>query len=92
MPTPANSQPEATLDCPPDTHGPLPSVESATKPWWQSKTVIGAGAVLAATVAKQAGVEIGPDALTDTILSGIQFIGGLVAIYGRIAARTQLTK
>jgi len=60
-----------------------------TKPWWQSKTVIGGLVALGAGIAGIFGVALGPDdqAVTTDALVGIAgAIGGLLAVYGRIKA------
>lgn len=58
--------------------------ELDTKKPWMSKTVWGAVAVVAVSVAQIAGYEIGDaDGWTEGIIT---LIGGVVTIYGRVKA------
>lgn len=60
-----------------------------SKPWWQSKSVIGGLVALAAGIAGIFGVVMSPDdqAITTEAILGIAgAIGGLLAVYGRIKA------
>ena len=63
-----------------------------TKPWYLSKTVIGAAITIAASAAGfgLTGDETGQ--LADYADRLIVIIGGALAIYGRVVARKQLTK
>lgn len=63
------------------------------KPWYLSKTVWGGLVAVAASMAHLAGLTIGPEdqellaaALAETVATA----GGLLAIYGRIAATSKL--
>src|SRR5438046_413311 len=65
------------------------------KPWWQSKTIIGAiagGVPALAQVLALVGIDIS-DKVGDTVnglLNVLGLIGIVVAIYGRITARFQI--
>lgn len=56
------------------------------KPWWQSRTIIGALMVLVAQALHAAHIEVGSEQLTDAAMEGITFFGTLMAIYGRVKA------
>lgn len=58
------------------------------KPWWQSRTLIGAGVVLLASVARLVAPEIAIDvnATTDAALSALTLLGGALAWWGRVRA------
>ncbi|MGK6315234.1 hypothetical protein [Neorhizobium sp. DT-125] len=62
-----------------------------TKAWYQSKTVWGALIAVGASLLQMAGIELGQDVQADladiaVTLAGVA--GGLLAIYGRIAAQS----
>ncbi|WP_313522801.1 hypothetical protein [Shinella sp.] len=62
-----------------------------TKPWYTSRTVWGALIAIAASLANAAGIEItaGDEGeLADLLVSAAGVIGGLIAVYGRISARS----
>jgi len=68
-----------------------------TKSWWKSKTVI--GGMLAALAGGLAllGVRFTPEAVDQTatdvmgvIEAGIAFVGGILAIVGRVKANTKI--
>ncbi|SMF49181.1 hypothetical protein SAMN02982989_2613 [Xaviernesmea oryzae] len=61
------------------------------KTWYQSKTVWGALIAVGASFLQMAGIELGQDVQADladiaVTLAGVA--GGLLAIYGRIAAQS----
>lgn len=61
-----------------------------TKPWYMSRTVWGALIAIAASLAHAAGIEItaGDEGeLADLLAAAAGTVGGLIALYGRIAAR-----
>lgn len=63
-----------------------------TKPWYLSKTVLGA---VIAIVASAAGIGLTSDEtgqLADHVDGLIAIVGGILAIYGRVVARKQLSK
>ncbi len=64
-----------------------------TKTWWQSKTVWGGLVAVAAALTKASGAEISladQSAITDALVNLMGAVGGLLAIYGRLAARTSI--
>jgi hypothetical protein len=71
----------------------LTVISSDTKPWYQSKAVLGAGVALVAGVASLANVSIDPalqDATVTMIMAGATVLGSAVAIIGRIVAKHRL--
>lgn len=65
-----------------------------TKPWYQSKTILGAGVTVAASLVALLGVEVSAAdqaALTDSLLAIASGMGGAVAIYGRVKASGSIT-
>ncbi len=61
--------------------------------WWQSKTVWGGLVAVAAALTKASGAEISladQSAITDALVNLMGAVGGLLAIYGRLAARTSI--
>jgi len=85
-------------------------LESKSKPWYTSKTILGAIITLLATIAGMYGATVDPndielvvdgiDTIIQTepdnmpaIITGITgLIGSGLAIYGRVTAKTVLTK
>ena len=68
-------------------------MDENSKTWLQSKTIWGALIAIVASVASLAGVEIeaGEQAeILDGIISLVAAGGGILAIIGRIAARSRL--
>jgi hypothetical protein len=68
-------------------------MDDNSKTWLQSKTIWGALIAIAASAASLAGVEIeaGEQAeILDGIISLVAAGGGILAIIGRIAARSRL--
>ena len=68
-------------------------MDDNSKTWLQSKTIWGALIAIAASAANLAGVEIeaGEQAdILDGIISLVAAGGGILAIIGRIAARSRL--
>jgi hypothetical protein len=63
------------------------------KAWYQSKTVIGGILAVLATIAGAFGftvVEADQVALVDNLAAVGTAVGGLLAIYGRITAKTKI--
>ena len=63
------------------------------KPWYRSRTVWGALVAIFASLAHAAGVEVtaGDEGeLADLLVAAAGAAGGLVALYGRIAARRRV--
>ena len=66
-----------------------------SKAWYQSKTVWGALIAVASSGLRLAGVELGLDMqgqLADAAVTLAGTIGGLLALYGRVAAKTAIGK
>lgn len=60
-----------------------------SKPWYQSKAVIGGVVAAVAGLLAFAGVDIGIEdqgILTDAVLGLVGAIGGILAVYGRVKA------
>ncbi len=63
------------------------------KPWYMSRTIWASIITVASAGAVALGVPIDPAdsaVLTDTILQTVAAVSGLVAIFGRLAARTRI--
>lgn len=63
------------------------------KAWYQSKTVWGALIAIGASLLHMGGLEVDAgtqNELADLLVTSAGVIGGLIAIYGRIAARTEI--
>ena len=66
---------------------------SDVKPWYMSKTIIGAVVTVLALVATAFGYGIGAEdqaALADYAVSLGGIVGGLLAIYGRVKASKEI--
>ncbi|WP_377295684.1 hypothetical protein [Rhizobium sp. SGZ-381] len=66
----------------------------SSKAWYQSKAVWGGLIAIAASVLQATGTEVSPVAQGDltaaaTSLAGA--VGGLLAVYGRLSAKTSIT-
>jgi hypothetical protein len=69
----------------------MTEVTTENKPWWQSRTIIGA------LVAVIAGIVGGGNAalqqeITDLMLNAVVLAGAAMSIYGRFFAKSKLTK
>jgi hypothetical protein len=65
------------------------------KPWYQSKTILGAGVTVAASIGALMGIDISAadqSAITESLMAIAGGIGGAIAIYGRIKADTPISK
>ena len=72
--------------------GPTPAPES--KPWWQSKVIIGTAVTMICSVLKVTGKDIDPalqGSIIDALLLLGQLGGGIIAIVGRFTASKSLT-
>ncbi len=59
------------------------------KPWWQSRTIIGAGVSMIATIASVAGFGLPADVqgqAVDLLLLGGNLAGGALTFWGRLKA------
>lgn len=66
---------------------------NTTKPWWQSKTLWGAAVTLVAAALGMAGIDLADserESVTEMLTSLGAAIGGLIAIFGRISARSRI--
>ncbi|MEX6505612.1 hypothetical protein [Jiella sp. M17.18] len=64
-----------------------------TKPWYQSRTIWGGVVALIAASAGYFGYDLDPgahEALTNALISGAGAVGAVVAIYGRLAAKSTI--
>jgi len=60
--------------------------DQGPKPFWQSRTIIGAFVVIAAQILRFKGFHVDTDATTDDILTGMNLVGAALALVGRIKA------
>lgn len=63
------------------------------KPWWQSKTLWGAIVTIGSAALDLAGLELGEaetEALTGFLTSLGAAIGGIIAIVGRLKAKSRI--
>ena len=75
----------------PDSQPVAITLESRSKPWWQSKTIIGAAvAILAPVLGVVLKAEIPQEDLSDVIVGLVTAAGGILAIYGRVKANTEI--
>ena len=67
---------------------------TAEKPWWQSKTLLGAVVTIACAVASAVtGIEVAQEEQVQIADYGLEIAGaagGLLAIYGRLTATKRL--
>jgi hypothetical protein len=64
----------------------LPIELADPKPWYHSRGVIGAVAVIAAQTAAVFGLSLDAGQITEIVLQAVTLIGGLVALWGRLRA------
>lgn len=65
------------------------------KTWYRSKTVWGALIAILAPLVRYAGLELGAaeqEEIVNAIMTIVATAGGLLALYGRIAARAAIGK
>ncbi|MDQ0454274.1 hypothetical protein [Rhizobium paknamense] len=65
-----------------------------TKPWYGSRAVWGALVAIAAGGLQVAGIDLGlaeQGQMADLLMALASAVGGLVALYGRLAARSAIT-
>ena len=65
-----------------------------SKAWYQSKAVWGGLIAMLASVLQARGLEVSPVAQGDLAEAGMSLVGavgGLLAIYGRLSAKTSIT-
>lgn len=64
----------------------LPIPGADPKPWWQSRGVVGAMAVIIAQIMAFAGVQLDAGTLTALLLQAVSLIAGIIALIGRVGA------
>ena len=60
------------------------------KPWWTSRTIIGALVAVVASVVGGADAAMQAE-ITDLVLNAVAVLGAAVSIYGRFFAKSKLT-
>jgi hypothetical protein len=66
--------------------------QTNAKPWWRSRTIIGALVVLAAQGARLAGWDVDTSLTTDLAIEAATIIGGLLAWFGRVRAEAPISR
>lgn len=61
-----------------------------SKPWWQSKTLIGIAVMLLSQALRHFKVDLIDAELTDMLTLALDTVGAALAIYGRVNARKAL--
>ena len=69
-----------------------PSVELEEKPWWTSRTIIGAVIVIFSQVALLFGWDVDTHAATEAALEFATLVGGVLAWWGRIKATRPISR
>lgn len=64
----------------------LPIDLADPKPWYTSRGVVGAVAVIAAQTATVFGLSLDAGQITEIALQAVTLIGGVVALWGRLRA------
>lgn len=73
----------------PDTPSSIPMLpirDADPKPWYASRGVLGALAVILSQCAALIGVHLDAPALTELAMQAVGLIGGILALIGRIGA------
>lgn len=65
----------------------LPISEADPKPWWQSRAIWGALAVIISQVLAMVGVSLDAPAITEILFQAAGLVGGILALVGRIGAQ-----
>ena len=63
-----------------------------TKPWWQSRTILGIVIMVVAQVLKYLKVDIANEELTSIVYLIAETLGASLAIYGRVKARKAIKR
>lgn len=70
------------------------TLETLTKPWWQSRTVWGAAVTVASAAAGAFGYGLPADVqgqVVDLLSTGGALVGGALALWGRVKADRAVT-
>ena len=67
------------------------AVDPTPKPWWQSRTIIGSLIVVVSAIVALFGFQLDAEIATDYVMEAIALVGGLIALYGRIAANRPIS-
>lgn len=62
------------------------------KPWWASRSILGALGVIVAGLLQSAHVQIGSDQLSDLFYKAADFVFAALAIYGRVKASRPIAR
>lgn len=63
-----------------------------TKPWWQSRTILGIVIMVVAQVLKYLKVDLATEELTQIVYLAAETLGASLAIYGRVRARKAIRR
>lgn len=63
-----------------------------TKPWWQSRTILGIVIMVVAQVLKYLKVDLANEELTQIVYLLAETLGASLAIYGRVRARKAIKR
>jgi hypothetical protein len=66
--------------------------DTETKPWWQSRTILGIVIMVVAQVLKYLKVDIANEELTSIVYLAAETLGASLAIYGRVKARKAIKR
>jgi hypothetical protein len=66
--------------------------DTEAKPWWQSRTIIGAAVVFLGMGLRASGVDILNEELTQIITLALEAGGAALAIWGRMKARQAIRR
>jgi hypothetical protein len=66
--------------------------EVESKPWWMSRTIIGAFAVFLGMALRASGIDILNEELTPLLTIVLEAGGATLAVYGRVKARQAIKR
>jgi hypothetical protein len=66
--------------------------ELEAKPWWASRTIIGAAAVFLGMALRASGIDLLNEELTALLTILLEAGGATLAVYGRVKARKQIKR
>ena len=61
-----------------------------TKPWWQSKTIVGAIVLLLSVLFAKVGLDVKSETLQEVVQSVMTILGFVLVIIGRVKANKRL--